>query len=162
MFTGSVALTFYSIPRMTRNIDIVVEIDLSHLDRIVSLFSDTCYIDRTSVQRAIETVGMFNIIHLKLLVKADFIVRKPDAYRVEEFQRRRAVTVGTTRLSVVSPEDLLLSKLVWAKDTASDMQMRDVKQLARNLSDLDWPYIEKWAAELAVDHLLHGVRNDDR
>ncbi len=161
MFTGSMALTFYSIPRMTRDIDIVVEIDMTHLDRLMSLFSETCYIDRASVQRAIESAGMFNIIHQGLLIKADFIVRKPDAYRVEEFRRRREVQVGTTRLSVVSPEDLLLSKLVWAKDTESEMQMRDVEQLVRNLPDLDWHYIDAWADTLAVYHLVRKIRNND-
>jgi len=59
---------------------------------------------------------------------------------------------------VVSPEDLILSKLVWGKDSASELQMRDVLQIIRGSASLDWPYLEKWASILGVSEMLLGVR----
>jgi hypothetical protein len=63
------------------------------------------------------------------VIKVDFIVRKQNEYRVEEFSRRQTIEIEGTPVSIVAPEDLLLSKLVWAKDTGSEMQLRDVRHM---------------------------------
>jgi hypothetical protein len=52
----------------------------------------------------------------------------------------------------VTREDLILSKLVWARDTVSELQLRDVRQLLSGAVDTD--YLQKWAAVLGVDSLL--------
>ncbi|MBU1105399.1 MAG: hypothetical protein KKB51_01930 [Candidatus Riflebacteria bacterium] len=64
MFTGSIAMVFYAI----------------------DLFATDCYIDPASVKRAVECSGMFNIISNKLILKADFIVRKSEEYRRSSFR----------------------------------------------------------------------------
>jgi len=74
MMTGSMAMAIYSIPRMTRDIDLVVEVTPADVDRIVGLFSEDCYIDQDSVRQAVRAHGMFNIIHNDWVIKADFII----------------------------------------------------------------------------------------
>jgi hypothetical protein len=59
---------------------------------------------------------------------------------------------------LVTAEDLLLSKLVWAAESHSEMQLQDVRNLIRSVGDLDWTYIERWADELTVGELLREVR----
>ncbi len=59
---------------------------------------------------------------------------------------------------LVAAEDLLLSKLVWAAESHSEMQLHDVRNLVRSVTDLDWTYIERWAEELTVGELLREVR----
>src|SRR5205814_1078459 len=98
--------------------------------------------------------GMFNIIHHDSIVKVDFIVRKDLPYREEEFARRHAVDIGGATVWMVAPEDLLLSKLDWAKENHSEIQLRDVQNLITAVVGLDWNYIEQWAEELAVSDLL--------
>ena len=101
---------------------------------------------------------MFNIIHNEWIVKADFIVRKGDEYRKLEFSRRRDERIAGEAVSIVSPEDLVLSKLVWSRDSGSELQMRDVRSLLAAGIDLDWPYLERWAAVLDVSDRLAEVR----
>jgi hypothetical protein len=88
MIKGSMAMSMYSEPRMTRDIDLVVEVAPKDVDTIVGLFADDCYIDRDSVRDAVETRFMFNVIHHEWVVKADFIVKKDSEYRAVEFSRR--------------------------------------------------------------------------
>lgn len=64
-------------------------------------------------------------------------------------------------LSVVTPEDLLLSKLHWAKTSRSELQLGDVKNLILSESNLDWPYIREWAKKLGVVDLLDEVGAED-
>lgn len=60
---------------------------------------------------------------------------------------------------IVSPEDLILSKLFWAKDSFSEMQLGDVKNLLRMVKDLDTSYIEKWVESLGVREVYHQVKH---
>jgi len=117
MVTGSMAANFYAVPRMTRDIDLVIELSEWDLDRVIRLFQQDYYIDRDMVQRAVRDHGMFNIIHNALVVKVDCVVRKETEYRREEFARRRGVSVAGQQVFLVSPEDLILSKLDWARES---------------------------------------------
>jgi hypothetical protein len=82
----------------------------------------------------------------------DVIVRESSEYRVLEFSRRRHIEMGTIRTWIVSREDLILSKLVWARDTRSELQLRDVDQLLSGPVDDD--YLRRWAPVLGVESLL--------
>jgi hypothetical protein len=59
---------------------------------------------------------------------------------------------------VVSPEDLILSKLVWAKDTRSEIQLRDVRCVIEAQPTLDWSYVVHWGSILGVSELLQEIR----
>ena len=160
MLTGSMAMAVYSVPRMTRDIDIVVACRTADADRLVALFEGDCCIDAETVRNAVEERATFNVIHNDWIIKADFIVRKDEPYRRAEFERRRRMSIGEAggRVHVVAPEDLILSKLVWAKDSMSELQLRDSRQIVDSVPDLDWAYLERWARELGITGLLDRVR----
>jgi hypothetical protein len=158
MVSGSTALNVYAEPRMTRDIDIVVEIGLRQVDSIGAAFAADFYCDRDMIRQAIVAQSAFNAIHTATVVKIDFIVRKDSPYRRLEFERRRSVTVDGHAIWVVAPEDLLLSKLVWAKPSRSELQLRDARNLIACTPDLDWPYVERWAEDLTVTDLLAEIR----
>ena len=157
MLTGSMAMTIYSLPRMTRDIDMVIEVQPVDVEKIVRLFSVDCYIDRGAVKEAVRTKGMFNIIHNNWVIKADFIIRKNDIYRREEFERRKKINIEDRAISVVTTEDLILSKLVWAQQSQSDLQLRDVRQIIVSTTELDRTYMQKWAVMLGIDGILKKV-----
>ena len=52
MLSGSVALSMYAQPRMTRDVDFVLDIEEAQVDKFVELFEADCYIDRESVLEA--------------------------------------------------------------------------------------------------------------
>ncbi len=47
---------------------------------------------------------------------------------------------------------MILSKLNWAKDSKSEMQLRDVAGILRN--GYDENYVKDWAKKLSVENLL--------
>lgn len=159
MITGSVAMAVYAIPRMTRDIDLVIECGPGDAERIAKLFEADCYVDVESIRTAAAGRAMFNIIHNEWVIKADFIIRKDDAYRRLEFERRRRAVVRDLTVVVVTPEDLILSKLCWAAESESELQERDVRQLIDSVAELDLPYLESWAETLGVRGLLDRVRS---
>ena len=60
---------------------------------------------------------------------------------------------------VITPEDLVLAKLEWSEGT-SELQVRDVRSIIRLVADLDWPYLERYAATLGISDRLEAVRAD--
>jgi hypothetical protein len=145
MVTGSIAASHYATPRFTRDIDVVLELVPADAERVSQLFEPEFYSDLDALKRAARQRGMVNLIHRELLVKVDFIVRKDSPYRIEEFRRRRSVPIEDVTVSIVAPEDLVLSKLVWMKDSQSEVQRRDVKSLLRSVRDLDQAHAKKVA-----------------
>jgi hypothetical protein len=94
-------------------------------------------------------------MHLDSGIKVDFIVRKSSEYRQVEFARRRAVRLAGVSTYIVSREDLALSKLVWARDSDSELQRRDVDQLLAE--DIDLDHVRHWARRLDVVELLERL-----
>ena len=155
MLTGSVALSYYAEPRMTRDVDLVVELADREPGSIAALFAPDYYVLEEDVARAIAAQTMFNVLHLDKVVKLDFIVRKDTAYRRGEFARRRRVVLPGFAAWIVSREDLILSKLAWAKDSGSELQMRDVAALLA--AEVDEAYLRSCAGELSVGELLDSA-----
>ncbi|MDA0738857.1 MAG: hypothetical protein O2999_04450 [Nitrospirae bacterium] len=153
MVTGSIAMNYYAVPRMTRDIDIVVELVESDIDLAVQIFQQDFYIDQEMVQGAVKNRSMFNVIHNDYLIKVDLIVRKDNEYRRTEFSRKQGIEIGGHELNIVAPEDLILSKLEWAKDSHSEMQLRDVRNLLSCVQDLDREYLSRWSTDLGLNDL---------
>jgi hypothetical protein len=58
----------------------------------------------------------------------------------------------------VAAEDLILSKLAWAKDSRSEMQLNDVRNLLQYVKGLNRSYLSRWAKTLGVASLYREVR----
>jgi hypothetical protein len=155
MLTGSFALGYYATPRMTRDLDIVVALQARNVAALVAAFSPDFYIDADSARDAVATERLFNLMHFESAIKVDLIVRKSSEYRQLEFDRRQRVTLGAAVTWIVSREDLILSKIVWSKDSGSEMQLRDVRQLLG--PDVDIDYLRHWAPVLGVADILHKL-----
>jgi hypothetical protein len=142
---------------MTRDIDIVVELSERDASRFIPLFQDDYYIEPETVGRAARTKGMFNLIHNQYVIKIDFVARNNTAYRRREFSRRKKARVEGKNVYIVAPEDLILSKLVWAKDSRFGVQLNDVRNLLKSVKKLDRRYRARWAKELTVASLYREV-----
>lgn len=157
MITGSMAANFYTVPRMTRDIDIVVELAEADLGSFIPLFEADFYLDPQTVRDAVKHQGMFKLIQNEYVVKIDFIVRKDSPYRPREFSRRRKVGVDGQSFYLVAPEDLILSKLEWAKDSRSEIQLLDVRNLLNSVKRLNRRYLTRWSKELGIEALYREV-----
>ena len=105
MVTGSMAMSLYARPRMTRDIDIVVVLYTGDVDRRVAALEDSYYIDAAAARRAVLQPGMFNVIHEEFIIKVDLIVRPDTEYALNAFERRQFIDIIGRRIPVISPED---------------------------------------------------------
>lgn len=149
MLSGSVALNVYAVPRMTLDIDMVVELLPENVDNFLELFEDGYYVDAITVKEESRRKGMFNIIDHETGYKIDFIVRKSSDYRKLEFKRRRKMRIENVETWVVSPEDLIISKIEWIQQYQSPKQFEDIRQLLK-YEPLDLEYVDTWCKKLRL------------
>lgn len=158
MISGSMAANYYTVPRMTRDIDIVVELKDADIDRFVSLFEKDFYVDKKMIRDEVSLQGMFNLIHNQYVIKIDFIVRKDTEFQNISFSRRKKVSIEKNLMWFISAEDLILAKLLWAKDSHSEMQFKDIKNLIMTVNNLDSRYIERWISKLNLGKIYKEAR----
>ena len=151
MVSGSIAANYYTVPRMTRDIDIVVELKETDIDEFVNLFAGEFYLNNEMIEKEVRRQGMFNLIHNQFVIKIDFIVKKSSPYQDTAFSRKREVSIKGSPMWFVSPEDLIISKLNWAKDRLSEIQLKDVRNLIETVDNLDLKYIDKWISQLDLE-----------
>ncbi|MGH8136144.1 MAG: nucleotidyl transferase AbiEii/AbiGii toxin family protein [Steroidobacteraceae bacterium] len=155
MLTGSYAMAYYATPRMTRDLDLVVALEAAAVQKLIAAFAADFYVDADTAHEAVRSGSMFNMMHLASGIKLDLILKKATPYRDLEFSRRTAGELGGVSTWLVSREDLILSKLVWARDSGSELQLRDVRALLSDTVDRD--YLGRWAAALGVTKLLNQL-----
>ena len=158
MVSGSMAANYYAVPRMTRDIDIVIELKKIDVDKFVNLFQEDFYIDKEMIEAETLRGGMFNLIHNQYVTKIDFIIRKETDFQNATFLRRKKVLIGNSTMQFISAEDLVLAKLLWAKDSYSEMQLRDVENLIETANNLDLKYIENWISKLDLKKIYKKVK----
>lgn len=155
MLTGSMALNHYAQPRMTRDIDIVLALLLKDLDTLPKIFGDDFYFSPEAAREAVLNQSCFNVIHNDSLIKVDFMIRKREDYRLVEFERRQRITVQDSSLWIVSKEDLIISKLDWARQSQSERQLSDAENLLATGVDTD--YLNLWSQKLNLTDMLTRV-----
>lgn len=155
MLSGSVSMSFYTTPRMTRDIDIVIYLSISDTGTMYELFKDSYYIDEDMIKNAVIHHDMFNIIHNSSIFKVDFIVRKDEDFRVQEFNNKKTINFDGIEMKIVSLEDLIISKIYRMRETGSEIQKRDIVSLLSKNPDIS--YIEYWCKQLGILEVYRGI-----
>jgi hypothetical protein len=152
MLTGSFASAYHAVPRATQDIDLVISPSRPQLAELARAFSGPeYYCDPRAALEALDRESLFNVIDLATGWKIDFIIRKGREYSRTEFSRRQLVAFEGLDLYVAAAEDVLLSKLEWAKLGESGRQLEDAAWLLRRRGeDLDRAYVERWVERLEV------------
>ena len=152
MLTGSIASAHHGVSRATQDVDIVVAPLGDQLRAFVtSLPGSRYYVDLNTALEAQRREGMFNVIDLPSGWKFDLIIRKSRPFSQAEFERRKPLSLFGRHLFVASAEDVVISKLEWAKMGQSSRQIEDVAGILRVRSDLDRTYLDRWVRELHIE-----------
>jgi hypothetical protein len=152
---GALALGAWGVPRATKDVDIAVFAEDGELPRVIdSLERAGVMIDRGRAAGDLERIGMFTG-RLGTTIVAVFMQGHPQ-YREME-QRVREVSDAVRTLRFVSPEDLVLYKLVFgrARDVA------DLERLFAVRDDLDVDYVRRWLTSMVpAGDRRHAILDD--
>jgi hypothetical protein len=152
MLTGSFASSVYGMNRGSADIDFVIAADEAAIRRVLSQLPEKdFYSELNQALEACRRNSMFNVVDHVTGLKIDFIFLKSRNFSQEEFRRRKQALVWGVPLYIATPEDIVLSKLEWAKLGKSSRQIEDAAGILKvRAEELDISYIEKWVAELGL------------
>lgn len=164
MVTGSVAGIIYGEPRITNDIDIVLDIHTDSVKKIIKLFPmDEFYCPseetiKTEISR--ETRGHFNIIHHITGFKADIYPAGNDKLHKWAMSRRKQVQIDNVNIWLAPPEYVIIRKLEYYKEGESQKHLRDIKKILQFSSDLiDKPVLKQKIKELGLINELAKAKN---
>jgi hypothetical protein len=157
MITGSVAGQFYGLNRSTADTDVVIDARPGDARSLVEAFAQGWFVDAEMVRESLAKRWMFNILPMAG-GKFDLIPLGPTAFDREAFGRRVATTWHDTPVWVPTPQDLVLSKLRWARETHSALQFRDIREImARSHFDEHDAYFQRWLRQLDLAPTLDAA-----
>jgi hypothetical protein len=151
---GSWGSGIYGEPRFTRDIDIVVDLNLNLVPQFCAAFpNDEFYVSEQAARDAVRTRFQFNVIHPGSGNKIDFILTRPESWSAGQLERSRRVELrrGDEALdvSVAAPEDVILGKLWYFSEGGGDRHLRDIAGIMRVTGDgVNRAEVERWAARL--------------
>lgn len=159
VLTGSLVSSLQGEPRLTHDVDLVIEVDSRAVDSLAATFGAPRYFfDGIAARAALSSLGMFNILDTTTGDKVDFWSLTPSPFDQSRFMRRVATGAFGREIFVTTPEDTILQKLKWSAESGgSERQAGDALSVYEvQAGALDEPYLEEWAARLGVlDELVH-------
>jgi nucleotidyltransferase AbiEii toxin of type IV toxin-antitoxin system len=158
--TGGVTAVAYGEPRMTQDLDLVVDYDAAsrHLESFLSaLIEAGFHLELTTARRALASKAMFQVLDVEQALKLDLY---PEFSIPGELDRSVMVEVlpGVT-LPIAARSDAALSKLIWAAK-GSHKSRRDLRQILRNASPEESATVRRTATSMGLVHDLDRILSE--
>lgn len=159
MLTGAFAVSFYGVPRSTRDVDVVVGVDggnptlklIRQLDGVVRFDPQIHFDTLTWGHRQVGTTATDPPLQVEVFELFD------DDFVQEQFGRRRQFFDSRLQRTIWLPtaEDLIIQKLRWGRPKDLD-DARDVLAV-QGIDSLDLEQIRTWCHRLSRDAALETV-----
>lgn len=161
MLVGAIAVNYYSVPRFTHDADLVIQMHPHNIQVLCKSLEDKYYIDSEMIKEAMAFSGQFNLIHLDTGFKIDFWILKNDEFSQLQFSRRIPGKIFNQDISIISPEDLILTKFSWFKESDIQKHFLDALGVYRMQRDiLDIGYLYKYAKALELEDILQQLEKE--
>lgn len=160
--TGSLASSYYGKPKASQDADIGLRMTRQQAKVFASAFDESIYVSEEGLLHAIEHEGMANMIHGASGWVIDLSILPASAFFNEVLSRRRRIELADdaeTAIWISTPEDVILMKLLWRRESRSAKQFEDALNAAiGQRAQLDWSYLRRWAVELGIGDDLEELR----
>jgi hypothetical protein len=142
MVVGGFAAIFYGEPRLTIDVDIIVDMRPVHILPFVAAFPvPDYYVSEGAVRDSLERRYPFNVIQPTTGAKVDLVPLPRDAFTRSAFERRQRIEYDVSGRSAtfITAEDIVVAKLIAFRETGSDKHLRD----ARGVLVTQWGQLDR-------------------
>ncbi|MCK4341052.1 MAG: hypothetical protein KAY37_04935 [Phycisphaerae bacterium] len=159
MLVGSYSCNAYGVARSTKDADFVVQLQPEAVHELCEQLGNQFRLDP---QMSFETVTgtTRHIVHIKNSpFRIELFCVSDEPHDLERFARRRVVEVWGRKVYHPAAEDVVVTKLRWAKHGQRSKDTDDVRNVIAVQGDnLDWDYIHRWCDEHGTRELLDEIR----
>jgi len=163
MITGATAAILYGQPRLTNDIDVVIELHAADIERLRAAFPEHDFYmppaEVIGVELARTQRGHLNLIHFETGYKADLYPVGADPLHRWALPLRRRVPHGDGQISVAPPEYVILRKLEYFREGGSSKHAADIQTILRvNGAALDHAVLTSWISRLGLSEVWASVQ----
>lgn len=161
MVVGSITSGAYGEPRLTLDIDIVVDLTAANVDDLCSAFPpERFYVSREAARAAMVQRGQFNVIDPESGNKIDFMIAPAGDWGREQLKRRQRIPLlPDLNAYAATPEDIIISKMRYYLEGRSDKHLRDIAGILNTSGEcVDRPYVSEWAVRLGLEEIWRAVQ----
>lgn len=151
--TGGVAAIAHGEPRATIDLDIVISIDLGDLAAFAANLESQGFYVAGLADVVSGNLRCLNITHLESIENVDLMISGGEEYDLVKLDRRQLYTLPDgAEVAIATPEDTIVSKLMWRCESQSDKQWRDILGILKVQQErLDFGYIQEWVVKFGLD-----------
>ncbi|MGH8020244.1 MAG: hypothetical protein ACREIA_18590 [Opitutaceae bacterium] len=165
MITGATAAIIYGQPRVTNDLDVVLDLDDATRPALLRMFPESeFYAPPESViqaEQARQQRGHFNLIHLESGFKADIYLAGADALHAWALPlRRRLPWSDKLEISVAPPEYVVLRKLEFYREGKSAKHPADIRAIVE-ITGVNEALLAPWLERLGLEHIWHELHGED-
>ena len=156
MVTGGLAAIVYGEPRLTNDVDVVIQLAASDAASFLDAFGTSEYylppleVVEEEVRR--PAFGHFNIVHLESALRADVYCVGDDPLGMWGLDHRHSVLIAGEPMWLAPAEYVIVQKLRYHREAGAERHLRDIAAMRRISGDIiDVAAIERWVARLALE-----------
>ena len=160
MLVGSLASAAYGEPRMTQDIDVVVDLGEQQVGALCRAFaSGEYYVSESAALDALRRRTQFNIIHVGSGTKIDLVILPVGPWGKAEFARRQRMQILPDLEGYCArPEDIILSKMEHYREGGSEKHLRDIMGILKVSGDaVDRSYVTRWADGMGLADIWQAI-----
>jgi hypothetical protein len=159
--TGSTASIFYGEPRLTNDIDVVLDLPPDRVGALLAAFPpQDFYFSADAARAAVAQRSQFNIIHPESGLKVDVMIAKDTPFDHSRLARAARLRLGPDyEATFASPEDVIIKKMEFFREGGSEKHLRDIASMLKiSGSQIDCTYIARWAHDLGLDEIWMTIQ----
>ena len=161
--TGSVASSVHGEPYSSLDVDLVLQATPQQATELAKRLTPRFYAPQDMLSEAARDRAFTNVIDNRTGLKVDLSFVSESGFFGTVMKRRVKSKIGTEspEFDFVTPEDIILMKLVWRKDTQSQKQWDNALSVAQvRGARMDWKYLFEQARELEIEDDLVKLRDE--
>jgi hypothetical protein len=165
MVTGSVASMLYGEPRLTLDLDLVLELDARRAAGLLAAFPEDQFyrppLEVLRIEIARDSHGHFNLIHHETGAKADVYLARRDELHRWGLAHRRHIPFGAGRIALAPPEYVILRKLEFFREGGAEKHLRDIRAMLASGLALDQDFLDAEVRRRGLEDLWRRVTGGD-
>ena len=146
MVIGGQAVLLYGEPRLTKDVDVTLGVDLDGLAEILLLIEQMQFDLLVDPETFTRQTMVLPCQDPGTGVRVDFIFSF-SAFEREALRRVNGVLINDTEVCFASIEDLIIHKMVAGRPR----DLEDVKSVLNRNPDIDLPYLRHWLQAFSAD-----------
>jgi len=160
--TGSVAAIVYGDPRLTHDIDLVINLSTVEVDKFIRAFPERQFycppieVIRTELLRTSR--GHFNLIHHDTGFKADIYLTGDEELQSWAMKNSKEIEFEGSIIFIAPPEYVIIKKLEFYKEGQAQKHISDINSILANSKELiDFGFLNKAIVEKSLSECWNEV-----